>query len=232
VVGEAPVARVVERPAGLWLELTGSPFDVPDEALERLEGFLAPILPTVEQVLEADGEVSRPVPAGAGAGRATRADGYADYGGPPVALEWLWNEEGLDLTFNVHFASRPVGEAERAFLRAVRSWYDAGVRGRYRPRGALRGEACCTAAPRWTGTATWPGGESMWGIRTAWLQCRNSPAALVDGPPSGGARLRSCGSAAKRPELGGDLRQPDRLTPITYPQTGATPPSPPPAARR
>ena len=157
---EAPVARVVERPAGLWLELTGSPFDVPDEALERLEGFLAPILPTVEQVLEADGEVSRPVPAGAGAGRATRADGYADYGGPPVALEWLWNEEGLDLTFNVHFASRPVGEAERAFLRAVRSWYDAGVRGRYRPRGALRGEGVLHGRTE----VDWDGDVARWRV--------------------------------------------------------------------
>jgi hypothetical protein len=45
---EAPVHRVAEHEAGLWLELTANPLDVPAEALDRLRQFLAPITPTPE----------------------------------------------------------------------------------------------------------------------------------------------------------------------------------------
>src|SRR5262249_43453199 len=56
VARDAPVERVIERPTGLWLELTPSPWDMPPQALARIESFLGPVLPSPAQIKDADSQ--------------------------------------------------------------------------------------------------------------------------------------------------------------------------------
>jgi hypothetical protein len=120
VLKEAPVHRLVERPSGLWLELTADPFEVvPEEALARLERFLAPIFPTVEQVLAADRWEPEP-----SVGEAvTEADAYRDFAGPPVAHEWLRHVEEDMVGIHVQLEREPTPEVAAALERAVGTWH-------------------------------------------------------------------------------------------------------------
>ena len=129
VAREAPVARVLDRPAGVWLELTDSPWDAPDEALHRLEYFLAPIIPSADQVVAADPPALPPKRPP----RVTRADCYPSHAGDPVRPEWLPGRGSAedDLTLNVHLPRRPAAPAIRAFERLVEAWCADGAEGAF-----------------------------------------------------------------------------------------------------
>lgn len=146
----APVARVVERPSGLWLEATKSPWDFTEEKAAEIEAYLAPVLPTAEQVLAADApQPSQVRPAN----HPTAEDEYRDYAGSPVRREWLptASEGDVDHTFNVHLAASPSGDGTSALERAVMAWYDAGVEEAFPPGGFhyIDGPAWDGAVARW-----------------------------------------------------------------------------------
>ncbi|MBI4492109.1 MAG: hypothetical protein HY690_04890 [Chloroflexi bacterium] len=147
VLREAPVHRIVERPTGLWLELTADPWDVPEEALARLASYLAPITPTVEQVHAVD-PLGWPPPEEVEA--VTEADAYADYAGPPLRFEWLLLD-GDTVPINVHLAQQPAPEVAAALERAVLAWYNDGAQEAYGPGGFhdLRGPDWDELTVRW-----------------------------------------------------------------------------------
>lgn len=143
----APVVRVHERPTGLWLELTDSPWALSDEALDCLEAFLQPVLPTVEQIRAADPPETRQAEP---QWTVTAADAYAEYTGPPIQFVW-GPVDGVDVPINIHLGSPPSSEAAAALERAVHSWYSAGAAGWF-PGGGLHD----MRGPDWDGlTARW-----------------------------------------------------------------------------
>ena len=126
---DAPAARVERRPGGVWLELTESPWDVPAEALSRLDSFLRPILPTAAELVAADPELplpSRRPP------RVTATDRYRSFTGADVGVEWIGGEED-GFTVNVHLARRPSAAAVRSLERLAHAWYLEGAEGRFAP---------------------------------------------------------------------------------------------------
>jgi hypothetical protein len=146
---QAPVHRVLERPAGLWLEPTPSPWEVPPEAVARLVAYLAPLTPSLEQIQAAD---PAPVDAEEEAENdepLTAADDYRDYAGALPDYERL--EAGYeDDPLNVHLGQPPSAEAFAALRRCVDAW-DAATRS-YSER---EGPTVDGLAYRWTGELDW-----------------------------------------------------------------------------
>jgi len=149
VVREAPVARAMARPAGVWLELTDSPWDVPVAALAALDAYLAPILPTREQMAAADPPENWPA---VRANRPTERDEYRGYAGPAAPSVWLSSVE-LDVAIHVCLAREPSPVERAALERAVLAWYSAGVGGAFADNGA---GLHSLDGPEWDGrVATW-----------------------------------------------------------------------------
>lgn len=120
---EAPAALAFPRSGGVWLELTASPWDVPDAALDRLEAYLAPILPSLRRLRAAD---APPLRRSAG-GVVTPADAYAGHRAARLAWEWTGRGDGDSVALTLRCAETPSPEAAAALDRAVAAWYDAGA---------------------------------------------------------------------------------------------------------
>jgi hypothetical protein len=124
---EAPVARIEDHVNGLWMELTSSPWDVPDDALRRLEEFLDPILAkSREEVRAADPELIKPERRMPEYGLPTPQDKYSRYKGPPVEWRWLPETGEDELVLNLHLREAPSKQGASALARAVLAWYNAG----------------------------------------------------------------------------------------------------------
>jgi hypothetical protein len=155
----APVARVVERLGGVWLELTESPFAIPDHALRALESFLAPILPTVDDLRAADQGTQVTQSTAVSVQPPSESDAYAEYWGPLVPVTWRANPAGApELVVNVDLHQPPSPDAAAALGRAAKSWCLAGAAGRYRPaRANVR-----SGGFRAISDVTWDGSTARW----------------------------------------------------------------------
>jgi hypothetical protein len=123
VLREAPVALAFARPGGVWLELTASPWDVPDAALRRLEAYLVPILPSLRRLRATDAPPQRR----SAGGVVTPADAYAGHRAPRLPWEWTAGADGDSVALTLRCAQAPSPEAAAALDRAVAAWYDAGA---------------------------------------------------------------------------------------------------------
>lgn len=141
VRSDAPVARVLERPTGLWLELTASPWDISVSALDEFEQFLLPILPSAEQIrlLSALEPVDTTVSEAGWFASTSEQPTSRRENELPVRVEWLTADEG-DIVINVHLSQEPSPAALAALTRFVEGWYDAGASGRFPPADTPEGE--------------------------------------------------------------------------------------------
>ncbi|MFN8526491.1 MAG: hypothetical protein U0821_25600 [Chloroflexota bacterium] len=117
---EAPVAVVIERASGLWLQLTEDPFDIIDGKLRDLAEFLAPVIPSIDQLR---GSALRSGAGWVAAPSFGEADHYLDYTGPAFefeegVIEWM----DRDRVIHVVLREEPADAARVALERLVDAW--------------------------------------------------------------------------------------------------------------
>ncbi|MFN8526485.1 MAG: hypothetical protein U0821_25570 [Chloroflexota bacterium] len=122
---EAPVWRVDEHPGGVWLQLTEEPLALTEQAMARLEAYLAPLVPTVAQLRAIDppDQFALPPPATAGEPTVTEADHYHEYQGPGLSPEpGDPPPDGPDVVMYVRLGGEASADAREALDRLVAEW--------------------------------------------------------------------------------------------------------------
>jgi len=147
VRAEAPVDLIVERPPGMWLQLTPDPFNVTEAQLERLGSYIQPLIPSIEQIRDAD---LPPTTKLEQAIVVDEHDRYDDYVGPPLRIEVRpFPEDSVPI--NIHFEQSLTPPQSDALLRTVRLWYLDGLAQRFGD-----GPFHDMIGPNWQGeTARW-----------------------------------------------------------------------------
>lgn len=130
----APVSRVEEHASGVWLELTDSPWEMPDLLLDRLEAFLLPIIPDARNIARA--AAKREVSKGRAASKLTTIGNsenvHEPFGAAPPRIEWL-QTPGSDIVINIHLAQTLTSQQAESLLEVVANWYADGLVGRFGP---------------------------------------------------------------------------------------------------
>ncbi len=127
VLRHAPVFCAEPLGAGVWLQIS-EPFPPPQEAIDRLAAFLAPLLTWTKDDLiprhtpyPTDLASQEPI---------TERDEFADdTSNPMVPMKWLDTIDGLDIGINIYLEKPPTPEQEDAIKASLDRWYTVGFNG-------------------------------------------------------------------------------------------------------
>lgn len=134
VQAEAPVDEARRLGEGLWLQVSAVP-PPPEDALQRLEAYLQPLLGWTRDDLTRLGQ-PRPTPGearppGTSIVSMARPQGTRrERVRPHVSVQYL-GPVGVDTGLHVHLAAPPSASEREVLVRLVGDWYTAGVLGQF-----------------------------------------------------------------------------------------------------